>query len=396
MSSGHWPSHRLGDVLKAEIRPIEVEATKVYREIGIRSHGKGVFHKAPLTGLELGSKRMFEVEPGDFVLNIVFAWEGAVALAAGTESGMVASHRFPTFRAIPGALEPRFLRLFFMTPPGLELLSRVSPGGAGRNRTLSREKFLCEKIPLPPLAEQLRIADGIDGLTRQLTEGQQVIRKAAAETTALRAQVRAEMFAGIREKTPGVHLGAVADCRLGKMLSQQVKTGRHSTPYLRNANIQWDRLDLRSIYEMDFDEKDKREFELKTGDILVCEGGDIGKSAIWNREIPHCCFQKALHRIRVDSRRLLPRFLLHHIFWAAEQGHFTDIKTQTTIAHLTGIKLRAYTVHIPSLAEQHRVVALLDALQAKVRAIEALRSQAAADLDALLPSVLDKAFRGEL
>ncbi len=180
------------------------------------------------------------------------------------------------------------------------------------------------------------------------------------------------------------------------MLSSAAKTGRHSTPYLRNANIQWDRLDLSSVFEMDFDENEKREFQLLPGDILVCEGGDIGKSTIWNNEIAGCCFQKALHRVRVDPSRVTPRFLLHQIFWAAEQTGFSELKTQTTIAHLTGVKLRGCGVHVPPLAEQRHIVAYLDGLQAKVDALKAPQGRTAAKLDALLPAILDKAFMGKL
>jgi type I restriction enzyme S subunit len=91
-----------------------------------------------------------------------------------------------------------------------------------------------------------------------------------------------------------------------------------------------------------------------------------------------------------------PRFLLYHIFWASEQGHFSDIKTQTTIAHLTGVKLKAYPVYVPSLTEQRRIVAYLDDLQAKVDSLKRFQTETSAELDAMLPSILDKAFREEL
>ena len=168
------------------------------------------------------------------------------------------------------------------------------------------------------------------------------------------------------------------------------------TPYIRNANVQWDRLDLTSVYSMNVSEEDIDKLMLESGDILVCEGGDIGKSAIWNNEIPGAIYQKALHRIRVDRSLVELRFLLYHIFWASEQGHFSDIKTQTTIAHLTGVKLKAYSVFVPSLAEQRNIVTYLDNLQAKVDSLKRLQTETAAELNAMLPSILDKAFQGKL
>ncbi|MBI4556714.1 MAG: restriction endonuclease subunit S [Candidatus Hydrogenedentes bacterium] len=117
---------------------------------------------------------------------------------------------------------------------------------------------------------------------------------------------------------------------------------------------------------------------------------------MWNNEIPGCCYQKALHRIRCHDKRALPRFVLHHLFWAANEGHWLELKTQTTISHLTGTRLKAYLVFVPSLREQHCIVAKLDALQAEADTAKRHQSETAAELDALLPSILDRAFKGKL
>ena len=166
-----WPRVKLGEVLRHVARPLTVELDGTYREIGIRSHGKGLFHKAQVTGAALGDKRVFYVEPGDFVLNIVFAWEGAIGVVSDAERGMIASHRFPCFRAVEGRIDLRYLERFFHTPTGLDILGRVSPGGAGRNRTLNRTSFLQQELPLPPLPEQQRIAARVDELAKQVDRG---------------------------------------------------------------------------------------------------------------------------------------------------------------------------------------------------------------------------------
>lgn len=152
----------LSDVLVHTPRPLTVAPSATYREIGTRSFGKGIFHKPAVSGLTLGEKKMFSIEPGDLVVNIVFAWEGAVAIAGEGERGMVASHRFPTFRARTDTLNLRYLLYFLNTRDGRALLDRVSPGGAGRNRTLSRVAFLQEPISLPGRDEQDRIVGQLD------------------------------------------------------------------------------------------------------------------------------------------------------------------------------------------------------------------------------------------
>jgi hypothetical protein len=223
-----------------------------------------------------------------------------------------------------------------------------------------------------------------------------VRQQAAEEAEALVHANRNRSFHELSPRCSRTRLDSVAACRLGKMLDPRFKTGVGSTPYLRNANVQWDRLDLTDVCQMDFKDEERTEFALQSGDILVCEGGDIGKAAIWNDEILGCCYQKALHRVRCDRERTLPRFILHHLFWAANEGHWQEIKTQTTIPHLTGLKLKAYEVFVPPLPEQHRIVAELDALQAEVDSLKRLQAETAAELDALLPSIFDKAFKGEL
>jgi len=93
-----WKYSTTSEVLMKVSNPVDVDASSYYREIGIRSHGKGIFHKKPILGKEIGNKRVFHIEPGCFVVNIVFAWEQAVAKTTDEELGMIASHRFPMFK----------------------------------------------------------------------------------------------------------------------------------------------------------------------------------------------------------------------------------------------------------------------------------------------------------
>ncbi len=94
---GDWESRKIGDLLEKVSQPVSVEPNRIYQEIGIRSHGKGIFHKDPVTGAAIGTKRVFRVVPDAFILNIIFAWEQAVASTTKNEAGMIASHRFPMY-----------------------------------------------------------------------------------------------------------------------------------------------------------------------------------------------------------------------------------------------------------------------------------------------------------
>jgi type I restriction enzyme S subunit len=151
-----WELRKLRRVITRIRRPVKVNLDAEYREIGIRSWGKGIFHKEAVRGALLEEKSVFEIEPGDFILNIVFAWEGAVAVATELERGMVGSHRFPTFRC-SDEVSLDYLLMVLQTEQGRALMEVNSPGAAGRNKTIRLDQFLSETIPLPSLDEQREI-----------------------------------------------------------------------------------------------------------------------------------------------------------------------------------------------------------------------------------------------
>lgn len=149
------PRLPFGDVAPLVRRPVVVETSGVYPELGIRSFGKGPFHKPALTGADVGSKKLFRIESGDLLFNIVFAWEGAVAVARSIDHGRVGSHRFLTCVPKKGVATARFLRFHFLTEDGLRSLGEASPGGAGRNRTLGVRALNRIQVPVPPVDTQL-------------------------------------------------------------------------------------------------------------------------------------------------------------------------------------------------------------------------------------------------
>ena len=391
-----WPLVPLGGVLQLQRRWIKLEPDQLYTEIGVRSFGKGIFHKSPVTGLSLGNKRVLRICPGDLVFNNVFAWEGAVGVASEADEGTIGSHRFVTYTVKDNQADAHFLRLFFRTEAGLQVMRQVSPGSAGRNRTLNLDQFAQQRIPLPPLLEQQRIVAKVEELAIKSEEAQRLRATSASHRAAVLPSARNEVFTRLRESIWPLRLDSVADSRLGKMLSGNLADGVNGTPYLRNANVQWDRLDLSSIHRMHVSAEERDDFALLPGDVLVCEGGDVGKAAIWHGEVEGCIFQKAIHRVRVDQDRVSSSIHAASYCLGADQGHFAELTTQTTIAHLTGVKLKSYGVIVPDRLEQRHVVAHLDELAAKVDSLKALQAQSAAELDALLPSILDKAFKGEL
>lgn len=220
-----WESKSLGAILDRIVRPVDVDPQGTYRELGVRSHGKGVFHKDIVSGSELGEKRVFWVVDDALVLNIVFAWEQAVALTTELDRGLIASHRFPMYRPREQACDLRFLLHYFLSPRGKEILELASPGGAGRNRTLGQQAFEAARVPLPPLAEQARIANILDTWDKSIAVVERVSEVIELERRALLKRLLPPRISGDRSSIRGKDWTVV---RLGDVVS--VNPGRPEKP----------------------------------------------------------------------------------------------------------------------------------------------------------------------
>lgn len=200
----HLLALRFGDVIAdapllpmAEVAPLvrreqTIDQNGSYPELGIRSFGRGTFHKPPLSGTEVGTKRLYRIEPGDLLFSNVFAWEGAIAIAQPADTGRFGSHRFITCCAIPGLATAEFLRYYFLTDDGMLKIGEASPGGAGRNRTLGLEKLMAIEVPVPPLAAQ-QTFDRLQAGVAALKAKHAAIRQASV---ALQPATLERVFAG--------------------------------------------------------------------------------------------------------------------------------------------------------------------------------------------------------
>jgi len=173
-------------------RHVAIDPLKDYFELGIRSFGKGTFHKPPILGASLGTKRVFQIEPGDLLFNIVFAWEGAVAVVRPEDQGRVGSHRFLSCVPKRESALPAFLRFHFLTERGLSDLGLASPGGAGRNRTLGVDALARMEVPVPPVERQQWFAS----LLAKVEESERLREIAGEELKALMPSILSKAFRG--------------------------------------------------------------------------------------------------------------------------------------------------------------------------------------------------------
>jgi type I restriction enzyme, S subunit len=184
-----WSEVTFTDFSTLVRREAPIDDDGEYPEVGVRCFGKGLFHKLARTGLEVGDKKLFRLKEGDFILQVTFAWEGAVAIVGKEDETFFGSVRVLTFEIDAAICDTRFLLWYFRTATGVAQLARISPGTAGRNKVLSIGRLGEMKIPLPPLAEQQRIVAHLDAIESRLTRvkklREEIAKEAEAFTTSL-------------------------------------------------------------------------------------------------------------------------------------------------------------------------------------------------------------------
>lgn len=216
------------------------------------------------------------------------------------------------------------------------------------------------EFELPDIEEQRRVSDVLWACFRLREHYEGLIQ----QCDALVQSQFVEMFGDVitnSQNWPMRPLAAIAETRLGKMVDAKKQTGEHRHPYIANFNVQWFRFDFSELREMDFLPEDQQEFELQEGDLLVCEGGEVGRCAIWHNEIEGCYFQKAVHRIRCNKQYLVPGYLAYWFKHHSDFNQFEDIVGgKTSIAHLPGVKLKALQIPLPPIERQQSFCALCD------------------------------------
>jgi|GEM_PF-1413806 len=192
---------------------------------------------------------------------------------------------------------------------------------------------------------------------------------------------------------PVVTLGEVAETALGKMLDKGKRRGLPMVPYLRNVNVQWGGISTDDLLEMELADDDRARFGIEAGDLLVCEGGEIGRCAIWSGRADYIAYQKALHRVR-PSEWVDIRFLRYLFEFHSTTGTLAKFATGSTIAHLPQQQLRKLPVPLPAVDEQRRIVEILEDHLWRLDAAARNLKTASRRLKALESSLLERYFAG--
>ncbi|MHB1281048.1 MAG: restriction endonuclease subunit S, partial [Acidithiobacillus sp.] len=165
--------------------------------------------------------------------------------------------------------------------------------------------------------------------------------------------------------------GDLFDIQLGKMLSEKARTGMQR-PYLANFNVRWGRFDLSDLNQMAFSEREQEKFSIQPNDLLMCEGGEIGRCAVWTDQSCSLFYQKALHRLRARDERINPYFMYFYMQHISTKGDLPKLVGETSIAHLTREKLVDLPVPTPPRAVQDEIVEVLMIWESSIEKTEHL------------------------
>ena len=272
----------------------------------------------------------------------------------------------PNCQFVDGA----FLSKMLASRESARQFGRVANGVTRFGLTLNATRNL--PILLPPLPEQRAIAAVLDSIDEAIERTEAVI----AATERLRDSLLHELLTcgvpgwhsewkevrsigTIPADWPVVRLGDIYEVQLGKMLSPKAKQGTNPKPYLTNRNVRWDEFDLSDLPTMDFDNREMAKFQLRPGDLLVCEGGEVGRAAVWEGQMAECYYQKALHRLRPVDGRCVSEFLQAILTYYAGRDVLIEHSERTSISHLTRERLLRMRVPNPSRPEQDEIVTIL-------------------------------------
>jgi type I restriction enzyme S subunit len=394
----HYPSSSLDRVVTPVERPTAPLPGQIYRQLGVRLWGRGAYEREELEGSQTKYKTLSRVEVGDIVVNKIWARNGSVAVVPFELASCYVSGEFPTFAPVLDKLEPAWFHWYTKTPALWDQCDEKSRGTSGKNR-IRPEKFLEIEIPLPPLDEQRRIVSRIEELAKKTGEARTMRSESAqAADTLLGTEIQRLFSVGPQL---GWSLGSLGDYVVDDCYGTSEKTNDHAsgTPILRMGNIQNGRLETTNLKYLPIKDKDRAKWILQKGDILVNRTNSaelVGKCAVFDVDGDYG-FASYIIRLRLDTNRALPRLVVAYINSPAGRAYmFSERKQMTGQANVNSTKLRALPIALPPLPEQHRILAHLDNFQAKVDSLKKLQSETAAELDALMPSILSRAFHGEL
>lgn len=358
MNMKHQSTYLFRDILERVEVPVNVEPDKEYVQIGIRSHGKGLFYKEPVLGKALGNKQVFWIQPNCFILNVVFAWEQAITKTTENEIGMIGSHRFPMYRPKNDLVDIDYLIYYFLTKRGTDILEAASPGGAGRNRTLGQERFLKSKITLPTLPEQQKIAAILSTQDKVI----ELKEKLLVQKQQQKKYLMQQLLTGrkLHKNNPRIE-----ECEIGKVCKinpKQDKISESQVVFLGMADIS-ETGSVVSQRLVDFSHSQSGFTAFRRGDILIAKITpcfENGKGAYTDNLLSEHGFGSTeFHVLRTNSKVNAKYIFYHTVSEKFRKKLEREMTGSAGQKRVPAISIQKYKIFLPSSNEQNFIIEIL-------------------------------------
>lgn len=266
----------------------------------------------------------------------------------------------------------------------------ISMGKGGTQKNISQSVLKSLDVVVPPIPEQECIVSKIEELFSKLDASVAELQTAKEKLKVYRQAVLKEAFSCADTFEP---FGSIMTSRLGKMLDKEKNVGLPEQ-YIRNINVRWFSFDLSDLLKMRIETKEIEKYSIKYGDLIICEGGEPGRCAVWDRN-DSIFYQKALHRVRFKNGEN-PKLYMYYLWFISQTGELEKYFTGTGIKHLTGQSLLKVPVPIISISKQNTVVLKIESQLSVCNQIEKMIEQSLQQAEAMRQSILKQAFEGRL
>jgi type I restriction enzyme S subunit len=392
-----FPTAKFASFLNHRKQFIQIEDTQQYKRARVRLHWQGIILRDELEGAQIKTKDQQIARQGELLVAEIDAKVGGVGIVPGELDGAIVSSHYFLFEID----ESKCLRPWldwFIRSDGLG--DQFAARGSTNYAAIRPHHVLNCDIPLPPVSEQRRIVSRVEELAARIQLAASLRHEADSETESLNLSGVNRLFLNLSGGRL-IRIDEACEVRGGIQKSSVRTPGANPRRYITVAHVQRNFIDAGDPRFFEVSDEELQRWRLLPGDVLVIEGNgsseQIGRAALFRGEIADCVHQNHVIRVRPEPGKLLPEYL--NVYFNSLMGRDQMLERSRTTSGLYNLsvgRIREIEIPLPSLENQRRTVAGANQFQAKAEALRRLQSETAAELDALMPSILSKAFRGEL
>jgi type I restriction enzyme, S subunit len=391
-----WPFVSMREVLTPRKEFIQIDDLKAYKRCRVQLHAQGIVLRDTILGAEIKTKKQQVCHAGEFLVAEIDAKVGGFGIVPESLEGAIVSSHYFLFMLDERSLDQKYLDYFIRTR---SFRDQVTAQGSTNYAAIRPEDVLGYQIPLPLLEEQRRIVARIEELAARIEEARELRRRASEEADALMNKYAEYLFDNNNCNMQSIE--TICDVKGGIQKSSERSPGANPRRYVTVAHVQRNWIDTSDPRYFEVSDEELEKWRLLPGDVLVIEGNgsadQIGRTALFRGEIEDCVHQNHVIRIRPNQMLILPEYLNDFLNSPPGQKQMRErSRTTSGLFNLSVGRIKSIDVPLPSFKDQQRIVEKLQEMQSKIAALRCHQAETAAALDALLPAVLERAFRGEL